>query len=133
MNKRDLTLFFLLEVGAILWAAFVFSVLSNRLLAGALAGLYFIFMGFFIIIRARSWPAFKTSLIFYCALVHVFAISLPLQVMRFLQSDLAFEDVRIAGFSGPQFHQFSTTVFSCLMLATVVDWLRVWRSQRKLA
>ena len=133
MNRRDLTLFFLLEVGAIIWAASVFSILSNKLLAGALAGLYFVLSGLFMLMRARRWAHMGASLTFYLLLIHVFVISLPLQLGRFAQFERAFEDVRVLGFTGPQFHQASTLVFSCLIAATVIDWLRAWRSERSSA
>lgn len=124
MNSRDLKIFFGLEVFAIIWAGVLFSVLPSKLVAGGLAGLYFVGSGLFMLYRAVQWPRHWSSLVWYVLLVHVFVISLPMLLGRFFNSDIPFEQLHIMGLSGPQFHQVSSIVFSGLMLATVIDWLR---------
>ena len=123
MNRRDLILFFILQILAIVWAGTVFSILQAKL-AGGLAGGYFVVSGLFMLSRARRWPKRWSSLTWYCLMLHVFAISLPMLIARFLQIDAEFSEVRVMGIPGPVFHNISSTVFSILMLATVVDWIR---------
>ncbi len=124
MKRKDFLIFLALEAVAIVWAGAVFSVLSSRLMAGALAGSYFLGFGSYILyqLMKRGRPYFWAT--FYPALVHVFVITLPMMITRFLNWDQVFEEVRILGLEGPVFHQLSTWVFSTLMLATAVDALR---------
>ena len=117
MKRTDLAIFFGLEVFAIIWAAAVFSLLSSHLLAGGLAGGYFVISGIFMLGRANLWPQKWSSLTWL--------------VSRFAQMSLGFEDVRILGIPGPVFHNISSGVFSCLMIATAVDWLRSWWAARR--
>ncbi len=125
MKKRDLILFFGLEIFAIVLAVAAFSMLDNKILAGGLAGGYFLLSGIFMLARANQWPRKWMSLTWYVLLVNVFVITLPMLVSRFLHTDLAFEDVRILGVPAPVFHKISSVVFSVLMVSTVIDWLRV--------
>jgi hypothetical protein len=106
-------------------------VLTSRLVAGALAGGYFVVSGIFMLAMANHWPRKWKSLTWYVLFVHVFAISLPMLMSRFAQMALPFDDVRVFGIPGPVFHQISSTVFSILMGATVIDGLRVWWATRK--
>jgi hypothetical protein len=130
MNRRDLLLFLGLEIFAIIWAGTMFSLLENKLVAGALAGGYFVVSGLFMLYRASRWPRRWASLTWYSLMIHVFVISLPMLLSRFLQRDLDFNEVRILGLSGPQFHQLSSVIFTMLMVATVLDWVREWWAAR---
>lgn len=124
MNRRDLVLFFILEILAIFWAGMLFATLENKRFVGALAGAYFVLSGLFMLYRAVRWPARWSSPTWYALMVHVFVISLPMLLLRFLQRDLDFNDVRILGLSGPAFHNLSSIVFTLLIVATIVDWIR---------
>lgn len=131
MKTRDLGLFLGLEVLAIVWAGVLFSVLESKLLAGGLAGSYFVISGLFMLWLASRWSARWASLTWYLLFAQVFLVSLPMLLTRFLHSDIPFTDVRILGLSGPAFHQLSSVVFGALMLATVADLARsVWASRR---
>ena len=128
VKRRDLSIFLALEVFAIIWAVRMFALLPSKLWAGALAGGYFVVSGIFMLTLSQRWPHKWKSLTWYILFVHVFAVSLPMLVSRFAQVALEFADVKIMGFSGPVFHQISTGVFSVLILATLIDWVRAWRS-----
>lgn len=124
MKRKDFLIFLGLEVFAIFWAGAVFSILTSRLIAGALAGSYFLGFGSWILFRLwRSGDAFR-SVTLYPALIHVFVITLPMMITRFLNWDQPFEQVRILWLDGPIFHQLSTWVFSALMAATAIDAFR---------
>lgn len=131
MKTRDLTWFLGLELFAIVWAGVVFSLLTSRLVAGGLAGLYFVGSASLMLYWASSWQEKWRSLCLYPLIVHLFVISLPMLVVRFLNADQPFENVHIWGLEGPQFHRLSTTVFTILMIATVVDLIRTLLHARK--
>ena len=128
MRARDLKLFLCLQAIGVLWATLLFSTFESRLVAGALAGGFFVISGLFMILRAYTWTGKWRSLCWYALLVHVFGISIPMVTMRFLQSGLGFESVRIWGIEGPVFHRLSGMVFVILVTATLTDW---WRTHKK--
>lgn len=121
MKPREFAIFFALEAFCIVWAALVFRIFDSRLLAGAMAGTVFSSLGVFILWRLVRAPDTRKYLTLYPALIHTFVISLPMMGFRFAQFGAAFEDVKIWGLEGPVFHRLSTTVFSILILATIVD------------
>ena len=131
MNRKDLFWILGLEVFAIVWAGAVFSLFESRLLAGAFAGSYFVILGAVIVYRASRWPEKWTSPTFYLALIHLFVISLPMVITRFLNADLPFESVHVLGLEGPVFHKLSTSIFSGLLAGTAFDLLRVWWRARQ--
>lgn len=130
MNRLDLIVFLILEVLAIAWAGVVFNIFESRLTAGLMAGLYFVGSGLYILWRVARWPDRWRSFTLYPALVHVFVISIPMMVVRFAQTQAAFEDVHIWGLPGPVFHRLSTTVFLILIIATAIDLGRGWKITR---
>lgn len=133
MNRRDLSIFLALEVAAIAWAGLVFKIFDSRLLAGLMAGSYFVGFGLFVLWRIWRWPDRLRALTFYSLVVHLFVISIPMMAVRFAQSQSAFEDVLIWGLPGPVFHRMSTTVFSALIACTVIDLIRTRTSRSRKA
>lgn len=131
MNRKDLLWFLALELLAVVWAGLVFRIFESRLVAGAMAGGFFVLSASFMAYRAYHWPDKWISPTWYAVLTHLFGISLPMVITRFLNAGVPFEQVRIWGLEGPVFHKLSTTVFSILMLATLVDLARVWLRDRK--
>ncbi len=131
MSWKELSLFLVLELMAIAVAGLSFTWIESRLVAGAVAGSYFILMGLFMVMRTWRYSRKWRLIYWYPLLVHVFVISIPMVLTRFLNSDRPFEEVRILGLEGPEFHRLSTTVFSILIFGTFVDLIRAWRSQQK--
>lgn len=132
MNQKDLTLYLALQVFAIVWAGAVFSFFEVKLLAGALAGSYFVLSGFFMVSRSWKWADKWKSFSFYPLLLHVFLISIPMVVSRFWQWSQGFEQVKILGLPGPLFHQLSSVVFMSLIAGTAIDKIRLGRKARGL-
>jgi hypothetical protein len=130
MNRRDSVTFLILEVLAIVWAGLVFNIFESKLVAGLMAGAYFVGFGLYVLWRILRWPNRWQSFTLYPLLVHLFVISIPMMIMRFAQTQLAFEDVQIWGLPGPVFHRLSTTVFLVLMIATAIDLGRSWKITR---
>jgi hypothetical protein len=125
MNRRDLITFLGLQVFAIVWAGVVFSQIESRLIAGALAGGYFVLSAAYMLQRALKWRDRWRSTMIYPLGLHLFGISLPMIVTRFMQAQLNFEDIQIWGLPAPLFHQLSTWIFAALMAATVTDLIRL--------
>ncbi|MGE0528559.1 MAG: hypothetical protein AB7G93_17455 [Bdellovibrionales bacterium] len=132
MSGRDLKFFLALQIFAVIWAGMVFSLIEARVWAGALAGGYFLGAGLFMLARIWKWPRKWKSLTLYPLFLHVFLISIPLLVSRFLQIGKDFEAVQVLGLEGPVFHRLSTMVFSALIAATLLDLVRVWRGAQSL-
>ena len=127
MNRRDLIFILVLELLAIAVAGLSFALISSKLIAGFVAGAYFVGFALVALDRVRRWPRALRSLTLYPLLVHLFVISIPLLVTRAIHADEGFVDLRVLGLSGPEFHRASTTVFGILIAATVVDLLRTFR------
>lgn len=133
LKRSDLFLFLVLELVAIVIAGASFSLIESRLAAGFVAGSYFLGFGLYVLSRLyRSGQMWK-MIMTYPLLVHVFAISLPLMITRLLTMQDAFESVFVLGLPGPVFHRLSTTIFSILILGTLIDLGRVWRGDSKIA
>jgi hypothetical protein len=125
MRKRDLEWFLALQVFAVIWAGTVFGLIHNRLLAGALAGAYFVGSALVMLRWAWRWSNRWRAFCIYPLLAHLFGVAIPMLVMRFTHVDLPFSQIRIWGLPGPLFHQLSGWIFAALMVATVVDRIRV--------
>ncbi len=128
MRRNEMALFLLLEVIAVVLAAVVFKLIESRLLAGMIAGAYFVNSGLYMLWRIVQWPNRWQSFTLYPLLVHVFLISIPLVVVRATHLNTPFENLEIWGIPGPVFHKASTTIFALVVLATIGD---LSRSRKK--
>lgn len=130
MNKNELVLFLGLELLAIVVAGLSFSLIESRLIAGAVAGSYFVTFGLYMVLRTARYSGKWRLFYWYPLVIHVFVISIPMVITRFMNSDRAFEEVKIWGLEGPVFHRLSTFVFSLLIIGTLIDIFRAWRAGR---
>jgi hypothetical protein len=105
----------------------IFSVIENRYQAGMMAGALFIMQGIWILWLGQGMPALRKRPTYIIALLQLFIFSIPMVLIRFLNSSQEFQSLNIWGLRGPIFHQISTLVYLALMIATAVD---VWRSRR---
>lgn len=128
-HKKDLIIFLVLEIIAVVWAGLVFSIFESRLLAGAMAGIYFVASGLYIFRVIWRWQNKWQFLMIYPLWIHVFLVSIPMVVSRFSQMQSDFEQVKIWGLEGPVFHQLSSTIFMVLIASTVVDLIRALKSK----
>lgn len=133
MRVQNFLVFLGLQILAIVWAGLSFAMIESRIMAGALAGGYFILSGLYMVGKLAQDPKRWSFLMWYPLLVHVFAISIPMVITRFMNADQPFESVRILGMEGPTFHRLSTTVFGLLVLGTLIDLARVWRARKPAA
>ncbi len=131
MNRRELMLFFTLELVAILVAGLSFKFIESRFSAGMVAGAFFIISGFYMLLKAWAWRDRLKAFIIPPLFTHLFLISIPIMVVRLLNRDVNFEELTVWGVPGPMFHRISTNVFAVLILATIVDWLRSPQASRR--
>jgi len=131
MRRAELAQFVLLEVIGVVVAASVFQLLESRLLAGMIAGAYFINSGAYMLWRIVQWPDRFRSFTLYPLLIHVFAISFPIVIVRALNINVDFNDLMILGVPGPVFHRISTIVYGILIFATIGDLTRARRALAK--
>jgi hypothetical protein len=94
------------------------------LVAGAIAGGVFIALGVFIVSFAIKWRLLLGTATFWLGCAHLFLVALPMVVIRLLNAEEQFSQVRIWGLSGPLFHRVSTGLYLVLMISTAFDWWR---------
>lgn len=128
--KNRYVLFLIAELLVIALVPAIFRWIEPRLVAGMVAGSVFVALGLLIFISGLLRPEVRRSYSFVMGCVHLFVVALPMVTIRLLNSQSAFEDVRIWGLSGPVFHKLSTWVFMILLLATAVDIYRIWAKRK---
>ena len=131
MKRGDLVFILLLELFAIVVAGASFALIESKLIAGFVAGAYFVGFAVVSLRRILRWPRRTRALCLYPMLIHLFGISLPLLIARAKHADEGFTELRVFGLSGPEFHRLSTTVFAVLIAATVVDLLRTFSKRSR--
>lgn len=124
LNRKDFTVFLSLEIVTLVGVIAAFRVIPVRPVAGVLAGLFFILLGFFILIKSLRRESYRGSLTFWVNLVHLFGTSLPIMVVYLWTLPDGFRTVYLFGVSGTEFHWFSEQVYVGLMGATLIDLVR---------
>ena len=129
MKQKVFFVFLGLELLAVAVAGASFALISSRLVAGLVAGAYFISSSAWMLGRIWRTPTRWRTWTLYPLLIHLFVVSLPMVITRLVHADAEFGDVRIWGLPGPVFHKLSTNVFGVLIAATVVDLIRAARAK----
>lgn len=127
--------FFLLGILELLVSATVvaiFRLIEDRFLAGMVAGSLFIAVGLLIVGRGLAERTFRRSATFVIGCVHLLAIAMPMVVVRLLNRDVEFREIRIWGMPGPVFHGLSEMLYLILLIATFGEGLWRWQKGRKL-
>jgi hypothetical protein len=130
MNRIFLR-FLVAEVIVLSAAITSFSVISQKMVAGFIAGMFFVSLGVWIVAVGFRNKPFRRSGTFIVGCLYFFAVALPLMITRFMNTALSFEEVRILGLPGPVFHQISTAIYLGLMLATVWDLVFAIKEKRR--
>jgi hypothetical protein len=128
---KDLILFLILEIASIVWAAVVFSVISKKIIAGAMAASYFVVFSSFMFYRILHWPKPWTAWTLYPLCAFLFGVALPMTIGRFMHPTLEFSKITIMGMSGPEFHHVSTSVLGLLMIVTLAETVKCVLQRRK--
>jgi hypothetical protein len=126
--------FFVVELLAIVVAISSFSMISEKIVAGVIAGSVFSALGLWIF-ATGIWSEFRHEVrisgTFWLGTVHLFAIALPMMITRLLNHSQEFKDVLIWGLPGPVFHRLSTVIYSLLLAATAIDFVLANRRKDK--
>jgi hypothetical protein len=109
------------EILTVIIAMSAFKLISDPLVAGAIAGGCFTLLGLVIFVMGLRDARFRRSITFVMGCVHLFLVAIPLMSVRFLNSAMAFGEIKIWGLSGPTFHRLSGVVFWMLMIGGVID------------
>jgi hypothetical protein len=120
-QRNDLFLFLILEVSGVVFASLIFSLISFKVLAGAVAGGYFLLFSSVMLIRLVRWPKWWTAWTLYPLLLFLFGCVLPMLWVRLTHLDQPFEQIRILGLPGPEFHHISASTLGLLFLVTLAE------------
>lgn len=126
--KHVFRTFFILEIVVILLVITTFKLVPTRIMAGAIAGSFFVVLGAWIFFSGLRDRQVLKSASFVMGTIHLFVVALPMMITRFLNASSAFTDIQILGLPGPLFHRLSTAVYFALMMATIFDWIRARKS-----
>lgn len=121
----------IVEILGVVIAMSSFRAFSNRLVAGAVAGAFFVLIGGLIVGMGLKDPRFRRTFTFVAGCVHLFVVALPLMTVRFLNSTTSFEEIRIWWLPAPLFHQISGVIYWVLMIGTILDGIFAWRRERR--
>ena len=118
---KDLFLFLGLEVLSVLVAAGAFALIPSKIVAAGVAGGYFFLFSTFIVIRLLRWPRWWEAWTFYPAASFLFGIAIPMIWERFTHIQTPFNELRILGIPGPEFHRMATSMLGLLFLVTLAE------------
>jgi hypothetical protein len=123
--QKELIWFFVLEIAVTVLAIVSFKFIPVRVYAGLLAGLGFLSQGTYIFWRIRLWKKGWMYLTFWAATVHLGFSTIPMLITYLVNWNEGFHQMNIWGMPGPVFHYLSEKIFVALMVATIIDYLRV--------
>ena len=112
-------------------AIFSFKSFESRLVAGMVAGFFFLIFGFFGIYQNWKSKLFYKLPSTYLFGLHLFLISIPMVGTRLLNWNRSFSEIKILGLSGPSFHKLSEIIFLSLLICLTIEIIYFFRSHRK--
>jgi hypothetical protein len=118
--KNHLIKCLVFELVTIVLVTLTFILISNHLLAGRIAGSFFLLTGIFVCFRGLSSLKFRRTKTFPFGVIHLF-LSLSMIITRIFHSEGSFANITILGIPGPIYHKLSTLVYICLILSTSID------------
>ena len=123
--KRDLLIFFVLELFFGILAGASFHYIPVRFEAAMVAGTGFLILGVWLVLKTLRWPGKFNTLTYYLARVHLYIFSLPMLLVRIFYARIPFDHLHFVGIPGPVYHRAAEVAYMLLMIATVIDWLRL--------
>jgi uncharacterized protein (DUF486 family) len=130
MRTRFFTYLFLEVLSTILVVA-TFKLISDRNVAGLVAGSIFIALGTYIILDLTKRNIHFRTFSFYGAFTHLFFTGIPLITVRLLNWSTPHEDLFVLGVPAPTFHRIAEKVFVILVLCTVIDLIKTFLPVRQ--
>ena len=119
------------ELFVVVLVPLIFHYIENRLYAGMVAGTVFIVLGLYVIAPGLRAARDRACFSFWAGLLHLGISALPLFITRMINASSKFEEVQVLGLPGPVFHQFSTAVYTVLLVATALDLVIAYRKSRR--
>lgn len=112
------------EIITIVLVTITFIFIKNHLIAGRVAGSFFVALGLLICIKGFNSPDFKKTFTFKFGCLHLL-LSLIMIGTRILHPEGNFADVRILGLiPGQTYHQISSIAYAFLITSTGYDLYR---------
>lgn len=111
-------------------AGLSFSLIPSRLIAGAVAGVGFLIVGGYSLKISLKAPKPWIWVTLYTSVIHLFGISLPMIIVRWMDPSIPFAQMKVWGIPGHQFHFYSTNFYYTLMLGLALDGVRAWLVER---
>jgi hypothetical protein len=128
--RKLLSFIFGFEIAALLIALLLFRTLSDRTMAGIIAGSTFVALGVVIFALGLKSREFRGTFTFCLGSIHLFLISLPMMGSRVLNLGADFQSVMVLGVvPAPVFHRLSEMLYIVLVIGTVIDRVRERRSR----
>ena len=110
------------EIVTIILVTLTFINISNHLIAGRIAGTFFLLLGLFVCSKGFTTKEYRKTYSFIVGCLHLL-LSLIMIITRILHPKGSFADVNILGFiPGPVYHQISSAIYGMLIVATCLDW-----------
>lgn len=111
----------IVELITIVMVTLTFIFFGDRLIAGRIAGTFFLALGFFVCSKGFTSQEFRKAYSFKVGCVHLL-LSLIMIIARILHPEGSFASVNILGFiPGALYHQISTVIYVILIAATSLD------------
>jgi hypothetical protein len=131
--KKDIRIFLMLELAAVIVALLSFRLIEVRWQAGMVAGFCFVAAGLYIVLKTLRWPGRFRFFTFYFSRVYLWLFALPMVLVRWRFLGQDFDKVHLFSISGPTFHRWSEVSFLLLVVATGLDLARVMTQERRAA
>jgi hypothetical protein len=114
------------EIVTIMMVTLSFIFISPPLVAGRIAGTFFIVLGLYI-----CFHGIRRTYTFAVACLHLM-LSLAMIITRFVQPDGSFSNINVLGIPGPIYHKVATIVYILLIIATCFDYFLTRNKLNKL-
>jgi hypothetical protein len=109
----------------------LFRFVEERSVAASVAGLWFCFIGTYIVITSSKWPPRWRSPVLVISAIFTFVVAYPMLVVRSMNWAIPMSEVRIWGIPGDVFHHLSNIVYLAMVVATVWELRKVTKKPSK--
>jgi predicted ferric reductase len=122
MKKRNRYRNYLsLEAAVIVLVILCFKLIPDKQTASVITSLLFLGSSLGILYWESKFAGYLRRPSFWGVITFLVLSAIPVFGLRLVYWDLPFEQIEVAGFTGPQLHQFSNIVFLVMLVAFFVD------------
>jgi len=133
LNKRSLKLILTILAIEVLTVPIVialFKFIEPKKLAALNAAVLFVSTGLVILYLVRKIADYFSYATYWMINVQLFVFTIPMFLARAFFWEKDFAVIKIFFFTGPEFHKIAEKAYLFLLIATVVDVVRVLRSRK---